>query len=118
MQPLNQDEALRRAAKNYLTTDELFSLKKIIGREPNTMELNMFAAMWSEHVSYKSSVKWIEELPFEGEGVLVGAMDENAGIIDLGNGYACVVKMESHNHPTAVNPGQGAVGVGNVLRDI
>lgn len=104
--------------KAFLTADELYSIEKLLGRSANSFELNMFAAMWSEHISYKSSIKWIEEMPIAGDNVHIAARKENAGVIDLGNGLACVVKMESHNHPTAMNPGEGAVGVGNVFRDL
>ena len=104
--------------KAYLTADEMFSIRKLLDREPNDFEFNMFAAMWSEHISYKSSAKWIEDLPFEGQQVNIPAGMENAGIIDLDDQLSCVIKMESHNHPSAMNPGEAAVGVGNVFRDI
>ena len=90
----------------------------MLGRDPNPFELNMFATMWTEHISYKSSIRWLEELPGQSDRVLVPTGEENAGVIDLGGDIACVVKIESHNHPTAFDPGQGAVGVGNVNRDI
>ncbi len=112
------DAALKERALSYLTQDEIYSIGSMLGRDPNPFELNMFAAMWSEHISYKSSIKWLEEMPRKGAGVLVQAGDENAGVIDLGGGLACVVKMESHNHPVAVDPRQGAVGVGNIYRDL
>ncbi len=104
--------------KAFLTSDELHSIEKLLDRTANPFELNMFAAMWSEHISYKSSIKWIEEMPIKGEKVHIAAREENAGVIDLGNNLACVIKMESHNHPTAMNPGEAAVGVGNVFRDL
>jgi phosphoribosylformylglycinamidine synthase II len=109
---------LRERALSYLTQDELYSIESMLGREPTPFELNMFAAMWSEHISYKSSVKWLEEMPVKGEGVYIPAGDENAGVIHINDELACVVKMESHNHPIAVDPRQGAVGVGNVIRDL
>ena len=109
---------LKERALSYLTQDELFSIESMLGREPTPFELNMFAAMWSEHISYKSSVKWLEEMPVSGEEVLVPAGDENAGVIHINDELACVIKMESHNHPIAVDPRQGAVGVGNVNRDL
>jgi phosphoribosylformylglycinamidine synthase len=90
----------------------------MLGREPNPFELNMFATMWSEHISYKSSIKWLEEMPIEGESVYIKAGDENAGVLHINDELACVLKMESHNHPIAVDPRQGAVGVGNVNRDL
>lgn len=102
----------------FLTSDELYSINQLLGRKPNNFELNMFAAMWSEHISYKSSIKWIGELPVSGVNVLVPAQKENAGVIDLDEKLACVVKMESHNHPTAIDPNEAAVGVGNIFRDI
>ena len=109
---------LKERALSYLTQDELYSIESMLGREPTPFELNMFAAMWSEHISYKSSIKWLEEMPVEGEDVFVPAGDENAGVIHINDELACVIKMESHNHPIAVDPRQGAVGVGNVNRDL
>jgi len=109
---------LKERALSYLTQDELYSIESMLGREPTPFELNMFAAMWSEHISYKSSTKWLEEMPMEGDDVFVPAGDENAGVIKINDELACVVKMESHNHPIAVDPRQGAVGVGNVNRDL
>ena len=109
---------LKERALSYLTQDELYSIESMLGREPSPFELNMFAAMWSEHISYKSSVKWLEEMPVRGEKVYVPAGEENAGVIEINEELACVVKMESHNHPIAVDPRQGAVGVGNVNRDL
>ena len=111
-------EQLKQRALSYLTQDEAYSIKSMLGREPNPFELNMFAAMWSEHISYKSSIKWLEEMPVEGDHVHVKAGDENAGVIHINDELACVIKMESHNHPIAVDPRQGAVGVGNVNRDL
>lgn len=109
---------LKEQVKAFLTADEMYSIEKLLNRKPNDFELNMFAAMWSEHISYKSSVKWIEELPSKGASVRVPAREENAGAIDLDEELACVIKMESHNHPTAMNYGEAAVGVGNILRDL
>jgi len=109
---------LKERALSYLTQDELYSIESMLGREPSAFELNMFAAMWSEHISYKSSIKWLEELPITGEDVFIPAGDENAGVIHINDELACVIKMESHNHPIAVDPRQGAVGVGNVNRDL
>lgn len=113
-----KDSKHSESIKAFLTADELYSIENLLGRPANPFELNMFAAMWSEHISYKSSIKWIEEMPVNGDSVHIAAREENAGVIDLGNDLACVVKMESHNHPTAMNPGEGAVGVGNVFRDL
>ena len=81
----DNDQQLKDRALSYLTQDELYSIEKILGREPNPFELNMFAAMWSEHISYKSSIKWIEEMPVTGDSVYVPAGEENAGVIDLGD---------------------------------
>jgi len=112
------NEQLLKRAHAYLTSDEIYSIGKMLGRNPNPFELNMFATMWTEHISYKSSIRWLEELPRENDRILVPTGEENAGAIDLGDDVACILKMESHNHPTAFDPGQGAVGVGNVNRDI
>ena len=114
---LNESQ-LRERALSFLTSDEVYSIGSMLGRDPNPFELNMFAAMWSEHISYKSSIKWLEELPRKGDRVDVEAGAENAGVIKLNDELACVLKMESHNHPVAVDPRQGAVGVGNVNRDL
>ena len=114
---LNTDQ-LKERAVSYLTQDEIYSIESMLGREPNPFEMNMFAAMWSEHISYKSSIKWLEEMPVEGKDVYVPAGAENAGVIHINDELACVIKMESHNHPIAVDPRQGAVGVGNVNRDL
>ncbi len=89
-----------------------------LGREPNRAELAMFAAMWSEHCSYKSTKIHLRTLPTEGPHVLVGP-GQDAGVVDLGDGMACVFKMESHSHPSAIEPYQGAAtGVGGIVRDI
>jgi phosphoribosylformylglycinamidine synthase len=101
-----------------LTDDELEGIRAILNREPNPLELAMYAVMWSEHCSYKSSRRHLARLPTEGPGVLVGP-GENAGVIDAGDGIAVAVRIESHNHPSAVEPHQGAAtGVGGILRDI
>ncbi len=102
-----------------LSEEEYGRICKILGREPNFTELGIFSVMWSEHCSYKNSKRILKLLPTEGEGVLVKAGEENAGAIDLGDGLAIVFKIESHNHPSAVEPFQGAAtGVGGILRDI
>ncbi|PIE83808.1 MAG: phosphoribosylformylglycinamidine synthase II [Bacteroidia bacterium] len=91
----------------------------LLGREPNFTELSIFSVMWSEHASYKNSIRWIKTLPREGEALLVGAGEENAGLVDVGDGWGCAFKIESHNHPCAVEPYQGAAtGVGGINRDI
>jgi phosphoribosylformylglycinamidine synthase len=109
-------EALHRALG--LTDDEFEAVAKILGREPNHLELALYAVMWSEHCSYKSSRLHLRRLPTEGARVLVGP-GENAGVIDAGDGIAVALRIESHNHPSAIEPYQGAAtGVGGILRDI
>ncbi|MEZ0239975.1 MAG: phosphoribosylformylglycinamidine synthase subunit PurL, partial [Chloroflexota bacterium] len=101
-----------------LTDDELDGIRARLGREPNDLELAMFGVMWSEHCSYKSSKPLLRTLPTQGEGVVAGP-GENAGVISIGDGLAVAFKIESHNHPSAVEPYQGAAtGVGGILRDI
>jgi phosphoribosylformylglycinamidine synthase subunit PurL len=101
-----------------LTDDEYASIRERLGREPNRSELAMFAAMWSEHCSYKSSKVHLRSMPTTGPQVLVGP-GLDAGVVDLGDGMACVFKMESHSHPSAVEPIQGAAtGVGGIVRDV
>jgi len=102
-----------------ITPDEYKHLLKILGREPTYTELGIFSVMWSEHCSYKNSRKQLKKFPTTGEKVLVKAGDENAGVIDIGDGWAVSFKVESHNHPSALEPFQGAAtGVGGILRDI
>jgi len=101
-----------------LTDDEAGSISEILAREPNHLELAMFSVMWSEHCSYKSSRIHLKRLPTEGDHVLVGP-GENAGVVDVGDGVAVAIRIESHNHPSAIEPYQGAAtGVGGILRDI
>lgn len=101
-----------------LTDDEAASIEALLGRAPNHLELAMYAVMWSEHCSYKSSRIHLKRLPTEGERVLVGP-GENAGVVDAGDGLAVAIRIESHNHPSAIEPYQGAAtGVGGILRDI
>ncbi|MEO1139535.1 MAG: phosphoribosylformylglycinamidine synthase subunit PurL [Pseudomonadota bacterium] len=101
-----------------LKPDEYDRILQIIGREPSFTELGIFSAMWNEHCSYKSSKKWLRTLPTEGPQVICGP-GENAGIVDIGDGQAVVFKMESHNHPSYIEPYQGAAtGVGGILRDV
>ena len=110
------EEALHRALG--LTDDEFEAVGKILGRSPNHLELALYAVMWSEHCSYKSSRLHLRRLPTEGRRVLVGP-GENAGVIDAGDGIAVAIRIESHNHPSAIEPTQGAAtGVGGILRDI
>src|SRR5437764_1020588 len=102
-----------------LTPEEFERIKKILGREPNFTELGIFSVMWSEHCSYKNSRKELRKFPTTGPNILVKAGEENAGVVDIGDGWAVAFKMESHNHPSAIEPFQGAAtGVGGIIRDI
>ena len=102
-----------------LTPEEFERIKKILGREPNFTELGIFSVMWSEHCSYKNSRKELKKFPTIGPNILVKAGEENAGVVDIGDGWAVAFKMESHNHPSAIEPFQGAAtGVGGIIRDI
>src|SRR5215831_16797909 len=109
-------EPLHRALG--LTDDEADDITRLLGREANPLELAMYAVMWSEHCSYKSSRVHLRRLPTEAEWVLVGP-GENAGVVDVGDGIAAAIRIESHNHPSAIEPYQGAAtGVGGILRDV
>ncbi len=102
-----------------LLPEEYDKIRTILGRNPNFTELSIFSVMWSEHASYKNSIKWLKTLPREGAQLMAAAGEENAGLVDLGNGYGCAFKIESHNHPSAIEPYQGAAtGVGGINRDI
>jgi phosphoribosylformylglycinamidine synthase subunit PurL len=102
-----------------LTPEEFERIKKILGRQPNFTELGIFSVMWSEHCSYKNSKKELKKFPTAGPNILVKAGEENAGVVDIGDGWAIAFKMESHNHPSAIEPFQGAAtGVGGIIRDI
>lgn len=102
-----------------LTEGEIRLIVEKIKREPNFTELCIFSVMWSEHCSYKNSIKWLKTLPRDGAKMLVKAGEENAGVVDIGDGIGCVFKIESHNHPSAIEPYQGAAtGVGGIHRDI
>jgi phosphoribosylformylglycinamidine synthase II len=102
-----------------LTPEEFQRIQKILGREPNFTELGIFSVMWSEHCSYKNSKKELKKLPTTGANILVKAGEENAGVVDIGDGWAIAFKIESHNHPSAIEPFQGAAtGVGGIIRDI
>ena len=102
-----------------LLAEEFESIKQILGRTPNFNELAAYSVMWSEHCSYKNSIKWLKTLPRDGNKLLVKAGEENAGLADIGDGYGVVFKIESHNHPSAIEPFQGAAtGVGGIHRDI
>ncbi len=113
-------EITAKTAKDLRLTEEEFSLiKQKLGRTPNFTELCAFSGMWSEHCSYKNSIKQLKTLPREGGRMLVKAGEENAGLMDIGGGYGVVFKIESHNHPSAIEPFQGAAtGVGGIHRDI
>ena len=113
-------EITSKTAQQLRLTEEEFELiKQKLGRTPNFNELCAFSGMWSEHCSYKNSIKWLKTLPREGEKMLVKAGEENAGLMDIGDGYGVVFKIESHNHPSAIEPFQGAAtGVGGIHRDI
>ncbi len=107
------------AKKLGLLPEEFEKIKTILGRTPNFTELSIFSVMWSEHCSYKNSITWLKTLPRKGKRTLVEAGEENAGLVDIGNGLACAFKIESHNHPSALEPYQGAAtGVGGINRDI
>ncbi len=102
-----------------LLPEEYDKICEILGRVPNFTELSIYSVMWSEHCSYKNSIKYLKTLPREGKRLLVGAGEENAGLVDIGDGLACAFKIESHNHPSAIEPYQGAAtGVGGIHRDI
>src|SRR5947208_4925129 len=107
------------AKRHGLTEEEFERIKKILGREPNFTELGIFSVMWSEHCSYKNSRRELKKFPTTGPDILVKAGEENAGVVDIGDGWAIAFKMESHNHPSAIEPFQGAAtGVGGIIRDI
>ncbi|MBI5214317.1 MAG: phosphoribosylformylglycinamidine synthase subunit PurL [Ignavibacteriae bacterium] len=118
MKDTNQN--LRDVAIEFgLTNDEYNKIIELIGREPNYTELGMYSVMWSEHCSYKNSIAELKKLPRKGKRLLVEAGEENAGLVDIGDGLAIAFKIESHNHPSAVEPYQGAAtGVGGIMRDI
>src|SRR5688572_17296371 len=106
-------------AKHGLMPEEFERIKKILGREPNFTELGIFSVMWSEHCSYKNSRRELKKFPTTGPNILVKAGEENAGVVDIGDGWAVAFKIESHNHPSAIEPFQGAAtGVGGIIRDI
>src|SRR3989338_8273907 len=105
-------------AQHGITPEEYQQIQAILGRDPNFTELGIFSVMWSEHCSYKSSRVYLAQLPTRGDCILQGP-GENAGVVDIGDGLAIVFKMESHNHPSFIEPFQGAAtGVGGIIRDI
>jgi phosphoribosylformylglycinamidine synthase II len=114
----NATISLEKATEHGLSEEEYGNILEILGREPSLTELGIFSSMWSEHCSYKSSKKWLKTLPTEGPQVIQGP-GENAGVVDIGDGQAAVFKIESHNHPSFIEPYQGAAtGVGGILRDV
>ncbi len=121
MEPTTHDfpSGLEAALQLGLLPVEFDKICEFLGREPNFTELSIYSVMWSEHCSYKNSIKWLKTLPRKGPHLLVEAGEENAGLVDLGDGLACAFKIESHNHPSALEPYQGAAtGVGGINRDI
>lgn len=117
---IREPEVTHKLAKDHGLTDEEYErIQQILGRKPTFTELGIFSVMWSEHCSYKNSILILKTLPKQGQFVLKGAGEENAGLIDIGDGLAVAFKIESHNHPSAIEPFQGAAtGVGGILRDI
>ena len=116
---INNISTVEQAKEMGLLKEEFDKITEILGRVPNFCELSIFGVMWSEHCSYKNSIKWLKTLPKEGPQMLVEAGEENAGLVDIGDGLACCFKIESHNHPSALEPYQGAAtGVGGINRDI
>ncbi len=114
-----QEVTFELALEHGLTEEEYERVKKILGRVPTFTELGIFSVMWSEHCSYKNSIALLKTLPRSGGRLLVGAGEENAGLVDIGDDLAVAFKIESHNHPSAVEPYQGAAtGVGGIMRDI
>ena len=113
------EATLEQAKQLGLLPEEFEKIKTILGRTPNFTELSIYSVMWSEHCSYKNSITWLKTLPKEGPAMLAKAGEENAGLVDIGDGLACCFKIESHNHPSAIEPYQGAAtGVGGINRDI
>lgn len=114
-----QSATLEQAREMGLLEEEFDQIKEILGRTPNFTEMCIYSVMWSEHCSYKNSIKWLKTLPKDGPQMLVKAGEENAGLVDIGDGLGCAFKIESHNHPSAIEPYQGAAtGVGGINRDI
>jgi phosphoribosylformylglycinamidine synthase subunit PurL len=114
-----QIATLEQAQQLGLLPEEFDKITSILGRTPNFTEISIYSVMWSEHCSYKNSITWLKTLPKEGPHMLAKAGEENAGLVDIGDGLACAFKIESHNHPSALEPYQGAAtGVGGINRDI
>jgi len=116
---LQKEASIEQAIDLGLRADEFELIKEVLGRTPNFTETAVYSVMWSEHCSYKNSILWLKTLPKDGPHMLVKAGEENAGLVDIGDGLGCVFKIESHNHPSALEPYQGAAtGVGGINRDI
>lgn len=116
---LQKEATLEQAVELGLRPDEFEMIRSILGRTPNFTETAVYSVMWSEHCSYKNSIFWLKKLPKDGPHMLVKAGEENAGLVDIGDGLGCAFKIESHNHPSALEPYQGAAtGVGGINRDI
>jgi|TARA_R110000737_G_scaffold202403_1_gene221600 phosphoribosylformylglycinamidine synthase II len=116
---LQKEATLEQAVELGLRPEEFDKIKEILGRTPNFTETAVYSVMWSEHCSYKNSIHWLKQLPKDGPHMLVKAGEENAGLVDIGGGLGCAFKIESHNHPSALEPYQGAAtGVGGINRDI
>ena len=114
-----QTATVETAKQLGLLAEEFEKIKQILGRTPNFTELSIYSVMWSEHCSYKNSITWLKTLPKDGPHMLAKAGEENAGLVDIGDGLGCAFKIESHNHPSAIEPYQGAAtGVGGINRDI
>lgn len=115
----NKPATLEIAKELGLLPEEFEKIKQLLGRTPNFTEISVYSVMWSEHCSYKNSIKWLKTLPRKGPHLLAEAGEENAGLVDVGDNIACAFKIESHNHPSALEPYQGAAtGVGGINRDI
>ena len=116
---MEQAVTIDTAKELGLLPEEFQKIKEYLGRTPNFTELSIYSVMWSEHCSYKNSIVWLKTLPKDGPHMLVAAGEENAGLVGIGDGLACAFKIESHNHPSAIEPFQGAAtGVGGINRDI
>jgi len=116
---VHQPATVEQAKQLGLLEEEFHKICDILGREPNFTEISIYSVMWSEHCSYKNSIVWLKTLPKSGSKMLAEAGEENAGLVDIGDGLACCFKIESHNHPSAIEPYQGAAtGVGGINRDI
>lgn len=119
MKVVGDAATLEQAKQLGLLPEEFEKIKEYLGRTPNFTEVSVYSVMWSEHCSYKNSIVWLKTLPKKGPHMLAEAGEENAGLVDIGNGLACAFKIESHNHPSAIEPYQGAAtGVGGINRDI